>query len=81
MTAETVGRAFKRGRKWTLEEVQALRRLAADGHRASVIARLMDRTEAAVRGKSLCCGIDLVSDRKPQPITLRTIGAPWSQVV
>lgn len=58
---------------WPAEELQRLRDLAASGMRASIIAETLQRTEASVRGKAMGCGIDLVSERSPKPVTLRRL--------
>nr|WP_314434991.1 hypothetical protein [uncultured Brevundimonas sp.] len=60
----------RQAEKWTDEEVSILVRLAKRQWRARAIAAHMGRTEAGVRGKAAGCGIDLVSDRSPTPITL-----------
>lgn len=66
-----VSAAHGLGRKWSSEELNLLKRLAGEKHRASAIAVTLGRTEAAVRGKALCSGIRLVSNRRPQPVSLR----------
>ena len=54
---------MSRTAKWTPEELQTLRRLASEGRPASAIARIMGRSEPAVRGKAYNNGVALISER------------------
>ena len=58
---------------WCPEELEILRQLAGQGVKASQIAFRLRRTEASVRGKAFGCGIRLVSERAPSPVTLRRL--------
>lgn len=58
---------------WQPDEVETLRVLAARGLRAAAIASVLQRTEASVRGKAFGCGIELISERSPRPVTLRRL--------
>ena len=62
-----------RSGSWQTEEVETLRDLASRGLRAAAIATVLQRTEASVRGKAFGCGIGLISERAPRPVTLRTV--------
>lgn len=57
--------------KWTQEEVRILRELASNERSVSSIARIMGRSESAVRGKAYNNGITLLSERRLQPLPLR----------
>lgn len=71
MAYESTGApAPRQAEKWTEEEVLTLVRLAERRWRARAIAAQLGRTEAGVRGKAAGCGVELVSDRSPAPITL-----------
>lgn len=58
---------------WHTEEVESLRSLAASGVRAAAIASVLHRTEASIRSKAFGCGIELISERSPRPVTLRRL--------
>lgn len=57
--------------KWSADEIEALRTLAAQGFRPSVIAQRLGRTKSAVRGKAIACGIDMVGERSIEGVSLR----------
>ena len=57
--------------RWTQEEVRVLRELAFNGRSISSIARIMGRSESAVRGKAYNNGIALLSERRFQRLPLK----------
>lgn len=54
----------KKRRGWMAAEVKALRSAAKQLVRASQIAKLLKRTEGAVRQKALALGVSLNSQRR-----------------
>jgi hypothetical protein len=57
--------------KWTPQELERLRQLAASERSLRSIARIMGRSEAAVRGKAHNNGILLQCERGAQRLPLR----------
>lgn len=63
--------APRQAEKWSDDEINQLANLARRQWRARIIAAHLGRTEAGVRGKAASCGIALISDRMPAPVTLK----------
>lgn len=62
---------FKHSTKWTPQEIEELRDLAARGVRPSMIAHSLGRSVSAVRGKAIATGIGLVGERSIAGMSLR----------